>query len=173
MNRKSLIEKYLTADSTPAEERALLESFNDIPPRDKEEAAALELLQAIEPIEIKPLPEAEEEFDTLLRHRKVRKPLFWASSIAGVAAAIAAIVLFTGRPSEPMVQDPGTTDYSELIQQLAFISNFNPTEADNLEFKPVGDGFVMTAHFPDGQSASFLLTPLDGGTSFNLISLNK
>ena len=64
-------------------------------------------------------------------------------------------------------------DYTELIQQIAFLSNFNPAEAENLEFKPVGDGFVMTAHFPDGQTASYILTPLDGGKSFNLVALNK
>ena len=64
--------------------------------------------------------------------------------------------------------------FRRYIQELrAFLSNFNPAEADKFEFKPVGDGFVMTAHFPDGHTASFILTPLDGGESFNLISLNQ
>jgi hypothetical protein len=92
-------------------------------------------------------------------------------SLAGIAAAIVAVVLLATKPDIPAIPTQPDDDYAELIQQLAFISNFNPAEAESLEFKPVGDGFVMTAHFPDGQTASYILTPLDGG--FNLISLNQ
>ena len=34
------------------------------------------------------------------------------------------------------------------------------------------DGFIMTAHFQDGREASFILTPMEGGQSFYLVSLN-
>ena len=95
----------------------------------------------------------------------------WSLSLAGVAAAIVAVVLLATKPDTPAIPTQPDDDYAELIQQLAFISNFNPAEAESLEFKPVGDGFVMTAHFPDGQTVSYILTPLDGG--FNLISLNQ
>jgi hypothetical protein len=78
----------------------------------------------------------------------------------------------TRKPSLPETPAISPEEYAVLIQQLNFISNFNPAEADSYEFKPVGDGFVMTAHFPDGQTASFIVTPLDGGKSFNLVSLN-
>ena len=83
------------------------------------------------------------------------------------------MVLFTGKPDTTAIPTAPQNDYTQLIHQIAFLSNFNPAEAENLEFKPVGDGFVMTAHFPDGHTASYILTPLDGGESFNLVALNQ
>ena len=97
----------------------------------------------------------------------------WGFSLGGLAAAIAAMVIFIGKPTASEKPSIPPFDQVDLIEQLAFLSNFDPSEAEQLEFKPVGDGFVMTAHFPDGESASFLLTPLDGGQSFNLVSLNQ
>ena len=94
-------------------------------------------------------------------------------SVAGIAAALVAVVLFTGRPESTQPLPVQNNEMADLLQKLAIMSNFDPTEADRFDFKPVGDGFVMTAHFPDGQSASYILTPLDGGESFNLISLNN
>jgi len=130
-------------------------------------------MQAVKPIELLELPEAGDEYDRMVRPSRVRPFYTWGLSLAGVAAAIVAVVLFAQKPETPGVPAMPQNDYTELIQQIAFLSNFNPAEAENLEFKPVGDGFVMTAHFPDGQTASYILTPLDGGKSFNLVALNK
>ena len=131
------------------------------------------LLPIVTCFEFPELPEAGDEYDRVVRPVKVRPFYTWGLSLAGVAAAITAVVLFTRKPDSPTIPPTPQNDYTELIQQIAFLSNFNPAEAENLEFKPVGDGFVMTAHFPDGQTASYILTPLDGGKSFNLVALNK
>ena len=169
MDRKALIERYLEAETTPAEERELAQSFVTFPPEDGQEKAVWAMLQAVKPVQSSPVEQAGEEFGRIVRRQKVRTLRTWGLSLSGVAAAIVAVVLLTGKPETPEPQDPMT----ELIRQLNFLSNFNPADAENIEFKPVGDGFVMTAHFPDGQDASFLLTPLDGGKSFNLVSLNQ
>ena len=153
MDRKDLIRLYLDAETTCEQEQELAASFATTPPADEAEAG--------------------DEYDRMVRPSRVRPFYTWGLSLAGVAAAIAAVVLFTGKPKQPGVPATPQNDYTELIQQIAFLSNFNPAEAENLEFKPVGDGFVMTAHFPDGQTASYILTPLDGGKSFNLVALNK
>ncbi len=129
------------------------------------------MMQAVRPIELPELLEAGAEYDRMVRPSRVRPFYTWSLSLAGVAAAIVAVVLLATKPDTPAIPTQPDDDYAELIQQLAFISNFNPAEAESLEFKPVGDGFVMTAHFPDGQTVSYILTPLDGG--FNLISLNQ
>ena len=55
---------------------------------------------------------------------------------------------------------------------MQFISGLDPADADDYEFQSLGDGFLMTARFEDGSTASFLLTPLDGGQSFDLVALN-
>ena len=43
MNRKTLIERYLSADATPEEERLLAQSFASFPPEGEEEKAVAEL----------------------------------------------------------------------------------------------------------------------------------
>ena len=162
MDRKDLIRLYLDAEMTCEQERELADSFAVNPPANEEEIAVYSMMRVVRPIHITELPEAG-----------IKRFLPWCVSLAGVAAAVVVAVLFFGKPGEPAIPTTGQNDYSELIQQIAFLSNFNPAEADKFEFKPVGDGFVMTAHFPDGHTASFILTPLDGGESFNLISLNQ
>ena len=171
MDRKDLIRLYLDAETTCEQEQELAASFATTPPADEEEMAVYKMLQAVRPVEFTKLPDAGDEYDRILRQSKVRRSYTLGFSLAGIAAAIVAVVLLATKPDTPAIPTQPDDDYAELIQQLAFISNFNPAEAESLEFKPVGDGFVMTAHFPDGQTASYILTPLDGG--FNLISLNQ
>ena len=173
MDRKDLIRLYLDAETTCEQEQELAASFATTPPGDEEEMAVYRMLQAVRPIKLPELPEAGDEYDRIVKPAKVRSFYTWGLSLAGMAAAIAAVVLFTRKQEIPGVPAIPQNDYAELIQKIAFLSNFNPAEADNLEFKPVGDGFVMTAHFPDGQTASYILTPLDGGESFNLVALNQ
>ena len=173
MDRKDLIRLYLDAETTCEQEQELAASFATTPPTEEEEMAVYKMMQAVRPIELPDLSEAEDEYDRIVRPSQVRPFFTWGLSLAGVAAAVAAVVLLTGKPASPALPAAPQDDYTELIKQIAFVSNFNPAEADNLEFKPVGDGFVMTAHFPDGHTASYILTPLDGGESFNLVSLNQ
>ena len=171
MDRKDLIRLYLDAETTCEQEQELAASFATTPPADEEEMAVYKMLQAVRPVEFTKLPDAGDEYDRILRQSKVRRSYTLGFSLAGIAAAIVAVVLLATKPDTPAIPTQPDDDYAELIQQLAFISNFNPAEAESLEFKPVGDGYVMTAHFPDGQTVSYILTPLDGG--FNLISLNQ
>ena len=173
MDRKDLIRLYLDAETTCEQEQELAASFATTPPADVEEMVVYKMMQAVQPIELPELPEAAEEFDRVVKPGKVRPFYTWGLSMAGIAAAVAAVILFTHKPENPALPSPPQNDYTELIQKIAFLSNFNPAEAENLEFKPVGDGFVMTAHFPDGHTASYILTPLDGGESFNLVALNQ
>ncbi|MBR4478999.1 MAG: hypothetical protein IKO88_03260, partial [Bacteroidales bacterium] len=149
-----MIRLYLDAETTCEQEQELAASFATTPPSDEEEMTVYQMMQAVRPIELPELPEAGAEYDRLVRPSRVRPFYTWGLSLAGVAAAIAAVVLFAGKPENPGIPVTPQNDYTDLIQQIAFLSNFNPAEAENLEFKPVGDGFVMTAHFPDGQTAS-------------------
>ena len=172
MDRKDLIRLYLEAETTSEQESELSSSFAISPPAEQEEMAVYLMLQAVKPVTIDELPEAGDEFDRIVRKSKARSYRTWGFALAGVAAVFAAVIIMTRKPSLPETPAISPEEYAVLIQQLNFISNFNPAEADSYEFKPVGDGFVMTAHFPDGQTASFIVTPLDGGKSFNLVSLN-
>ena len=173
MDRKDLIRLYLDAETTCEQEQELAASFAATPPADEEEMAVYKMMQAVRPIELPELQEAGDEYDRIVKPVKVRPFYTWGLSLAGVAAAIVAVVLFTRRPETITIPIIPLNQDIDLIQQIAFISNFNPADADSLEFRPVGDGYILTAHFSDGQNASYMLTPLDGGKSFNLVALKQ
>ena len=137
-----MIRLYLDAETTCEQEQELAASFATTPPADEEERAVYKMMQAVRPIELPELLEAGAEYDRMVRPSRVRPFYTWSLSLAGVAAAIVAVVLLATKPDTPAIPTQPDDDYAELIQQLAFISNFNPAEAESLEFKPVGDGFV-------------------------------
>lgn len=169
MDRKELIQRYLESESTSVQEKELADSFSISPPVDEEEQAVYRMLQAITPIRTEELPEAGDEFDRIIRKARTRKIRNWGLVVSGIAAILVAVVFLVRRPDE---ESPEPEDTMELLQKLQFISNLDPADADDYEFKPVGDGFIMTAHFKDGREASFILTPIEGGQSFYLVSLN-
>ena len=169
MDRKELIQRYLESESTSVQEKELADSFSISPPVDEEEQAVYRMLQAITPIRTEELPEAGDEFDRIIRKARTRKIRNWGLVVSGIAAILVAVVFLVRRPDK---ESPEPEDTMELLQKLQFISNLDPADADGYEFKPVGDGFIMTAHFKDGREASFILTPIEGGQSFYLVSLN-
>lgn len=169
MDRKELIQRYLESESTSVQEKELADSFSISPPVDEEEQAVYRMLQAITPIRTEELPEAGDEFDRIIRKARTRKIWNWGLAVSGIAAILIAVVFLVRKPNEEL---PEPEDTMELLQKLQFISNLDPADADGYEFKPVGDGFIMTAHFKDGREASYILTPIEGGQSFYLVSLN-
>ena len=160
MDSKDLIQKYLEAETSVAQERELAKA-------DKTVAALSESL-AIEPLS--PLPDATGEFDRIVRGARIRTVRRCAFAFSGVAAILVAVFFLTRTTDIDM---PTSQDSMEMIQQLQLISTLDPANADSYEFKPVGDGFIMTARFDDGTTASFLLTPMDDGNSFHLVAFNK
>lgn len=169
MDRKELIQRYLEAETTFAQEQELADSFVTSPPIDEEEQTVCRMLQAITPIRPEDLPEAGDVFDRIIRKARTRKIRNWSLAVSGFAAILVAVVFLARRPEEV---EPELEDTMELLQKLQFITNLDPADADGYEFKPVGDGFIMTAHFKDGREASYILTPIEGGQSFYLVSLN-
>ncbi|MBR5735877.1 MAG: hypothetical protein IKX60_03685 [Bacteroidales bacterium] len=158
MDKKDLIQKYLEAETSVAEEQELAKS-------DKNVGLLSEALAADE---YAPLPDACEEFDRIVRSARRRTFRRWSYAISGIAAILVAVVFLTRKPAAPQ---PAGQDTMEMIRQLQLISSLDPADAEGYEFEPVGDGFIMTARYEDGSTASFLLTPMDGGESFHLVAL--
>ncbi|MBR1569445.1 MAG: hypothetical protein IJ651_09695 [Bacteroidales bacterium] len=160
MDKDNLIQRYLSADTSFEEERELSAADPQI---------AL-LQEALKADPLPELPEAGEDFDRLIGEARKRKFRIWGLSLGGVAASVLLLAgIFLPRPAK--VQENQEADPMELLWQLEFISMMDPADATNYEFKRVGDGYIMTARFEDGNTASFLLTPMDGGESFHLVSL--
>lgn len=158
MDKRDLIQKYLEAETSVAEEQELAKSDKDV---------AL-LSEALSTEEFAQLPDAGEEFDRIVRSARRRTFRRWSYAISGVAAILVAVLFLTRNHATPL---PAQQDAMEMIQQLQLISSLDPADADSYEFKPVGDGYIMTAHYADGSTTSFLLAPMDGGESFHLVAL--
>ena len=169
MDKKDLIQKYLEAETSVAEERELAKS-------DKNVGLVADVLAA----EVAPLPvatgefaqlqDAGEEFDRIVRSARRRTFRRWSYAISGIAAILVAVLFLTREPAAPQ---PAGQDTMEMIRQLQLISSLDPADAEGYEFEPVGDGFIMTARYEDGSTASFLLTPMDGGQSFHLVAVGR
>ena len=163
-----MLQKYLEAETSVAEERELAKA-------DKAVGLLAEALAA-EPLselseatgEFAPLPDATEEFDRIIHSARRRTIRRWSYAVTGMAAILVAVLFLTRKPTPPQ---PAGQDAMEMIHQLQLISSLDPADAEGYEFEPVGDGFIMTAHYKDGSSASFLLTPMDGGQSFHLVAV--
>lgn len=168
MDRKELILRYLEAETSPEEERLMADSFTHQPPADEEELAVFRMLQARSPIETPALPEESATYDRILRRRAFNR---WGIALSGMAAAVLLAVFFWKTPGP--AEEQGAVDTLEMVRQIELISALDPAEADGYEFKPAGEGFIMTARYKDGRSASFLLMPMDEGQSYCLVSINE
>ena len=179
MDKKDLLQKYLEAETSVAEERELAKADKNVklltdalagefaPPRDAAgEVAPLRDTAG----EFAPLSDASEEFDRIVRNARRRTIRRWSYAISGMAAILVAVLFLTRKPAAPQ---PAGQDTMEMIRQLQLISNLDPADAEGYEFEPVGDGFIMTARYEDGTTASFLLTPMDGGQSFHLVAVGR
>ena len=175
MDKKDLIQKYLEAETSVEEERELAKA-------DKNVGLLAEALVA-EPLadaagefaqlpdaagDFAQLPDAAGEFDRIVRSARIRTFRRWGYALSGMAAILVAVLFLTRKPAAPQ---PAGQDTMEMIRQLQLISSIDPADAESYEFEPVGDGFIMTARYEDGTTASFLLTPMDGGESFHLVAV--
>lgn len=174
MNRKELIQRYLDAETSAEEELLLAESFRQSPPQSEEEEKIEAMLLCIKDSADPDSPEeehiSEEEFDSLIRKSGRRKSIIWAVSSAMAAAAVILLFLLL-KPATPQPED--NTDLIQQIQNIQLLSQISLEEADKCEFQPIEGGYVMTAYFPDGESASYILIAEEDGKSYSLLSLNQ
>jgi len=185
MDKKDLIQKYLEAETSVEEERELAKADKNVGLLAEALAAEpfadaagdfaqlpdaaggfAELPDAAE--EFAQLPDAAGEFDRIVRSARIQTLRRWGYALSGMAAILVAVLFLTRKPAAPQ---PAGQDTMEMIRQLQLISSIDPADAESYEFEPVGDGFIMTARYEDGTTASFLLTPMDGGESFHLVAV--
>lgn len=174
MNRKELIQRYLNAETSVEEEIMLAESFRQTPPQNEEEEKIEAMLLCLKDSAASDSSEddriAEEEFDRIVSKSGRRKGIIWAVSSAMAAAAVILLFLLL-KPAAPQPED--NTDLIEQIQHIHLLSQLSLEDADKCEFRPIEGGYVMTAYFPDGETASYILIAEEDGKTYSLLSLNQ
>lgn len=161
--RRTLIEKYLNAETTVSEEIVLAQWFYAHTAGPDEEAVA-ELISLDHPSAEALSEEGDFEFDKIVGHQaviKCKKPIrhaiIYAAGIA--AAALLLLVLHTTTPKAP--------DFTplEIAEEMNALMNIGMKEIESISAKPSGHNILITAYLKDGSSSTFLMSrnPETGG----------
>ena len=177
-SRKALIERYLEAETTPAEEQRLRDWFaRHQAEADEREIALLVGLAAPCASCLPELDETEAEFDRLVAaggngsnkgNGRGRRRLRWSAGIAAAAAAAIALFFFL-RPAGSKEQPISPVAIAEGIRQIMMLS---PDEIETVVATPSGSKAILTAYLKDGRTFSYILTyDTDDGTT-SLLAYN-
>ena len=155
--RKALIERYLEADTTVAEERALAEYYAMNQP-DADEAAFAKLV-LIGNAALKSLSNSgEREYDRLIesRHRiGLKRTMRW---VAGIAAAVAVVAIVRASIVSHIDNQCNITPL-EIAQTLnTLMDNLSADEIESMTATPCGKNVLITAKMKDNSSSTYILT---------------
>jgi len=157
LKRKALIESYLNAETTVAEERALAEYFATHT-ADADEEAFAQLIMTSSPA-LKCLSDSgEQDFDRLVEGRRhaigFRTALKWVS---GIAAAIALVVIIRGTALSRLDNQCDITPI-EIAQTLNTLMSLSADEIESMTATPCGKNVLITAKMKDNSSSTYILT---------------
>lgn len=170
--RKALIQRYLEADTTPAEEQRLREWFSTHP-ADADERDFARLIGLPTPGGLAETDDAEAEFDRIVtegekkRHKIVRRGI----TLTAVAAAIALLLWLV--PVRPDSSEAPLTpvQIAEGIQQMMLL---DIGDIESITATPVSTYAILTAYLKDGSTCSYILScNEDDGTTSLLACTNQ
>ncbi len=166
--RKALAEKYLSAETSVEEERALAIYYSDHKPEEDEKAfAAMVTATAGEWL----LPdEGAKEFDRIASPNAIllKTNIFrWAAGIAAVAAAVALFFILNSRIPQEKPISP--VEIAEGIDQLM---NLKPDDITSITAIPKGSRAILTAKLKDGSECSYIMTIEEGTGNLSLVAVN-
>lgn len=180
--RKALIERYLSADTTPAEERLLRVYYTAAKDLDDDEKAIARLLNISAPSAETYSQTKADEYDRLFggeesteasskdsvsRQAKKRGIIFNSIyAFAACAAAVAMILLL-----RPKAASPDFTPL-EIAQSISALAELNSGEVESVAAKPTGGGVIVTVALKDGKRFDFRMAR-DGETGeIQLLAMN-
>ena len=189
--RLALLERYLDADTTVEEERALRDYYS-VHAADSDEAAAARLLTLIPDDALLPpegisslpaaalssydrdllSPEGAAEFDRILVGGGRRRRWLWADGIAAAAACVGIFLLFSPFRRTAAPEPDGFTPI-EIAEQLQTLINLNIQDIESITARPAGDGVVITATQKDGTESTYLMMKDGTDGSYRLLALNQ
>ena len=157
LERKALIESYLNAETTVADEKALAEYFATHT-ADADEEAFAQLILASNPA-LKCLNDkGEQEFDRLVEGRRhtigFRTALKWVS---GIAAAIAVVAIVRASIVSYIDNQCDITPV-EIAQTLNMLMNLSADEIESITATPCGKNVLITTKMKDNSSSTYILT---------------
>ena len=165
--RKSLIAKYLDAETSFAEERMLVDYFLSHKDVDEDEQAFVKMIR-MENIQTNLLSDkGVEEYDRTVSETKQeskRIPLRRMIWVGGIAASIALFFMLSPVFTSPKAN---TMEIAQCIQQVI---NLPMDEIASITATPVNDYVWVKAELKDGTTKTFIMSENKGTTS--LLAIN-
>lgn len=163
--RKTLIEKYLNAESSLEEERMLAEWFSVHKAESDEESVSKILLAEY--------PEATcnnavKEFNAIVATAGRRSHIMkWTFSIAAAAAIVIGLGIFFAKEK--------TCDFNglEIAQGIEQIMLLNMDNVESITARPKCNNVIITALMNDGSTCSYLMSKDAGTSSVSITAMNK
>ncbi|MDO5442652.1 MAG: hypothetical protein Q4G10_03180 [Bacteroidia bacterium] len=164
--RRALIELYLEAGTTAAEEIALAQWFASHEAEPEEEAVA-QLIGLDGPCVEALSEEGEKEFDRIAaapgRRNFVHRVLYVA---AGAAAAV--LIGFVGRAVSP--KSPDFTPL-EIAEEINTLMSIGIEDIESVSARPSGRYILVTAQLKDGSSSTYRMTRNPETGAMQLLSM--
>lgn len=178
--RQALTEKFLNAETSPGEEKMLMERLLSAEEKTEEELAVLRLMQIeslsdgkMEAESVYDDAEAHENsktFDRMTGRRTKRRILI--TVCGSVAAAIAAILmLHPSSKQAPAQENPFTA--IEIAQTLQDMMDLKMEEVESINATPVEEKILVKVQLTDGSSEMYLMTKDSDTGSITLLAFNN
>ena len=167
--RKTLIAKYLDAETSLAEERMLVDYYLGNKDVDEDEQAIAQMIR-MENFQASLLSdEGVEEYDRIVSKTKQeskRIPLRWMAWVGGIAASIALLLMMYPISTSPKVN---TAEIAQCIQQ---VMSLDMEDMVSISATPVDEYVWVKAELKDGETKTFIMSKdKDMGTT-SLLAIN-
>lgn len=150
--RQQLIIRYLDAETSPAEEKMLLEYYGKNNHVDDDEQAIAQMIR-MENLNASILSdEGVEEFDRIIggtKQETKRLPLRWIAWMSGIAATLALVFLMI--PSSPK------TNTLEIAQSIQQVINLPSDDIMSITATPIDEYVWIKATLKDGSVQTFIM----------------
>ena len=165
--RLELIARYLNAETSPAEEKMLMEYYGSNNHVDDDEQAFAKMIR-MEKMNVSLLSdEGVEEFDRIVGEAKQetkRIPLRWITWASGIAVAI--VLLFMLVPSSPK------TSTLEIAQSIQQVMNLPMDDVLSITATPIDECIWVKTELKDGSSKTFIMEKDKEKGTITLLAIN-
>ncbi len=166
--RQSLINRYMEAETSPAEERMLADYFLGNDTVDEDELAFASLIRMERSNAATLSQEGAEEYDRMVATTSSSGrtlPLRWMAWVGSIAACI--VLMFTLRPAS---KEPSALDLAHSLEQ---IMDLPLREITSLTATPIGEYVWIKAQFADGTEETFIMERDEETDALSLLSVSR
>lgn len=166
--RRELINRYLNAETTPAEEKLLLLFYLENKKVDKDEQSVSQMIR-MENINTSLLSDkGVKEYDRIVNKekRQSKQTSFrWISWLGGVAASIALFFIIYSKPTS---KDSETIEIAQCIQQMV---NLDMDDMISITATPIDECVWVKTELKDGSTKIFIMNR-DENNKTTLLAIN-